>query len=85
VGLSYILFILIQSIKAPCDFLVSEYEISTLVGIKVKHVLCKIVPAGELKAILSMVTGLEQREQRLLFRGKEREDGESATTSTWLV
>jgi hypothetical protein len=30
--------------------------------------------AGELKVILSMVTGLEPREQRLLFRGKERED-----------
>lgn len=29
---------------------------------------------GELKAVLSMVTGLEPREQRLLFRGKERED-----------
>ncbi|GJM85443.1 hypothetical protein PR202_ga01889 [Eleusine coracana subsp. coracana] len=29
---------------------------------------------GELKVILSMVTGLEPREQRLLFRGKERED-----------
>ncbi|KAM0873178.1 hypothetical protein ACQ4PT_038220 [Festuca glaucescens] len=31
---------------------------------------------GELKVILSMVTGLEPREQRLLFRGKEREDGD---------
>uniref|UniRef100_A0A0D9W6C2 Ubiquitin-like domain-containing protein n=1 Tax=Leersia perrieri TaxID=77586 RepID=A0A0D9W6C2_9ORYZ len=31
---------------------------------------------GELKAILSMVTGLEPREQRLLFRGKEREDSD---------
>uniref|UniRef100_A0A0E0K1Z0 Ubiquitin-like domain-containing protein n=1 Tax=Oryza punctata TaxID=4537 RepID=A0A0E0K1Z0_ORYPU len=29
---------------------------------------------GELKVRLSMVTGLEPREQRLLFRGKERED-----------
>ncbi|PAN06857.1 hypothetical protein PAHAL_1G293200 [Panicum hallii] len=29
---------------------------------------------GELKLMLSMVTGLEPREQRLLFRGKERED-----------
>ncbi|CAN6268295.1 unnamed protein product [Urochloa humidicola] len=29
---------------------------------------------GELKVVLSMVTGLEPREQRLLFRGKERED-----------
>ncbi|KAL5211873.1 hypothetical protein ABZP36_022720 [Zizania latifolia] len=29
---------------------------------------------GELKVMLSMVTGLEPREQRLLFRGKERED-----------
>ncbi|KAL5207327.1 hypothetical protein ABZP36_031762 [Zizania latifolia] len=31
---------------------------------------------GELKVILSMVTGLEPREQRLLFRGKEREDAD---------
>ncbi|KAI8541384.1 hypothetical protein RHMOL_Rhmol08G0055900 [Rhododendron molle] len=31
---------------------------------------------GELKMILSMVTNLEPREQRLLFKGKEREDGE---------
>ncbi|XP_006647458.1 BAG family molecular chaperone regulator 1-like [Oryza brachyantha] len=31
---------------------------------------------GELKVRLSMVTGLEPREQRLLFRGKEREDGD---------
>jgi hypothetical protein len=30
--------------------------------------------AGELKVILTMATGLEPREQRLLFRGKERED-----------
>uniref|UniRef100_A0A0D9VHV0 Ubiquitin-like domain-containing protein n=1 Tax=Leersia perrieri TaxID=77586 RepID=A0A0D9VHV0_9ORYZ len=29
---------------------------------------------GELKVRLSIVTGLEPREQRLLFRGKERED-----------
>ena len=26
--------------------------------------------------ILALVTGLEPREQRLLFKGKEREDGE---------
>jgi len=32
--------------------------------------------AGELKAVLSMATGLEPREQRLLFRGKEREDSD---------
>ncbi|KAJ7970724.1 BAG family molecular chaperone regulator 2 [Quillaja saponaria] len=31
---------------------------------------------GELKMILSLVTKLETREQRLLFKGKEREDGE---------
>lgn len=31
---------------------------------------------GELKMVVSMVTGLEPREQRLLFRGKEREDGD---------
>ncbi|KAK4804248.1 hypothetical protein SAY86_004065 [Trapa natans] len=31
---------------------------------------------GELKMVLSMVTSLEPREQRLLFRGKEREDTE---------
>lgn len=31
---------------------------------------------GELKMILSLVTSLEPREQRLLFKGKEREDGE---------
>ncbi|KAF8703500.1 hypothetical protein HU200_032308 [Digitaria exilis] len=31
---------------------------------------------GELKVVLSMVTGLEPREQRLLFRGKEREDSD---------
>uniref|UniRef100_A0A1D1Z574 BAG family molecular chaperone regulator 2 n=1 Tax=Anthurium amnicola TaxID=1678845 RepID=A0A1D1Z574_9ARAE len=29
---------------------------------------------GELKVVLSMVTGMEARAQRLLFRGKERED-----------
>ncbi|EES05371.1 hypothetical protein BDA96_04G216900 [Sorghum bicolor] len=29
---------------------------------------------GELKVMLSMITGLEPREQRLLFRGKERDD-----------
>ncbi|KAK1438796.1 hypothetical protein QVD17_04607 [Tagetes erecta] len=29
---------------------------------------------GELKMILSVVTGLEPKEQRLLFKGKERED-----------
>lgn len=32
--------------------------------------------SGELKMILSLVTGLEPREQRLLFKGKEREDSE---------
>jgi len=32
--------------------------------------------AGELKVVLSMVTGLEPQEQRLLFRGKEREDSD---------
>ncbi|XP_062224823.1 BAG family molecular chaperone regulator 1-like [Phragmites australis] len=31
---------------------------------------------GELKVVLSMVTGLEPQEQRLLFRGKEREDSD---------
>lgn len=31
---------------------------------------------GELKMILSMVTGLEAKEQRLLFKGKERDDCE---------
>ncbi|KAL4378426.1 hypothetical protein GQ457_02G012200 [Hibiscus cannabinus] len=31
---------------------------------------------GELKMILSMVTSLEAREQRLVFKGKEREDEE---------
>ncbi|KDP46364.1 hypothetical protein JCGZ_10204 [Jatropha curcas] len=31
---------------------------------------------GELKMILSLVTGMEPREQRLLFKGKEREDSE---------
>ncbi|XP_059294988.1 BAG family molecular chaperone regulator 3-like [Lycium ferocissimum] len=31
---------------------------------------------GELKMMLSMVTGLEAKEQRLLYRGKEREDYE---------
>ncbi|KAI3970356.1 hypothetical protein MKX01_024003 [Papaver californicum] len=31
---------------------------------------------GELKMVLSMVTNLEAREQRLLYRGKEREDTE---------
>nr|GEV10800.1 hypothetical protein [Tanacetum cinerariifolium] len=31
---------------------------------------------GELKMILSMVTSLEAKEQRLLFKGKERDDGE---------
>ncbi|XP_034707655.1 BAG family molecular chaperone regulator 1 [Vitis riparia] len=31
---------------------------------------------GELKMILSLVIGLEPREQRLLFKGKEREDSE---------
>ncbi|XP_024975796.1 BAG family molecular chaperone regulator 2-like [Cynara cardunculus var. scolymus] len=31
---------------------------------------------GELKMILSMVTNLEPKEQRLLFKGKEREDDE---------
>ncbi|KAK6913039.1 Ubiquitin-like domain [Dillenia turbinata] len=31
---------------------------------------------GELKMILSLVTNLEPREQRVLFKGKEREDGE---------
>ncbi|KAH7851340.1 hypothetical protein Vadar_010101 [Vaccinium darrowii] len=31
---------------------------------------------GELKMTLSMVTNLEPKEQRLLFKGKEREDSE---------
>ncbi|GMN42647.1 hypothetical protein TIFTF001_011852 [Ficus carica] len=31
---------------------------------------------GELKMILSLMTGLEPKEQRLLFKGKERDDGE---------
>ena len=35
-----------------------------------------LVSAGELKIILSLVTSLEPREQRLLFKGKEREDSE---------
>ncbi|KAH7681520.1 Ubiquitin-like protein [Dioscorea alata] len=29
---------------------------------------------GELKVVLSLVTGLEPRAQRILYRGKERED-----------
>jgi hypothetical protein len=32
--------------------------------------------AGELKVLLAMATGLQPREQRLLFRGKEREDSD---------
>lgn len=32
--------------------------------------------SGELKMILSLVTGMEPKEQRVLFKGKEREDGE---------
>ncbi|ESQ41401.1 hypothetical protein EUTSA_v10014879mg [Eutrema salsugineum] len=31
---------------------------------------------GELKMVLSLVTGLEPKQQRLLFKGKEREDDE---------
>nr|CAD1837148.1 unnamed protein product [Ananas comosus var. bracteatus] len=31
---------------------------------------------GEMKEALSMLTGLEPREQRLVFKGKEREDGD---------
>ncbi|KAM7506560.1 hypothetical protein LguiA_017013 [Lonicera macranthoides] len=31
---------------------------------------------GELKMMLSIVTSLEPKEQRLLYKGKEREDGE---------
>lgn len=31
---------------------------------------------GELKTILSLITNLEPREQRLLFKGKERDDKE---------
>ncbi|XP_050380561.1 BAG family molecular chaperone regulator 1 [Argentina anserina] len=31
---------------------------------------------GELKMILSLVTGMEAIEQRLLYKGKERDDGE---------
>ncbi|KAJ0972825.1 hypothetical protein J5N97_020784 [Dioscorea zingiberensis] len=31
---------------------------------------------GELKMVLSLVTGLEPRAQRILFKGKEREDGD---------
>ncbi|OVA20522.1 Ubiquitin domain [Macleaya cordata] len=31
---------------------------------------------GELKLIVSLVTSLEPREQRVLFKGKEREDGD---------
>lgn len=37
---------------------------------------CFSFSIGELKMILSMVTSLEPKEQRLLFKGKEREDGE---------
>ena len=37
-----------------------------------KKVVCQF--PGELKVMLSMATGLQPREQRLLFRGKERED-----------
>ncbi|KAJ0558009.1 putative Ubiquitin-like domain-containing protein [Helianthus annuus] len=31
---------------------------------------------GEMKIILSMVTGMKPKEQRVLFKGKEREDVE---------
>ncbi|KAH0465596.1 hypothetical protein IEQ34_005699 [Dendrobium chrysotoxum] len=31
---------------------------------------------GELKVMVAMETGLEPREQRLLFKGKEKEDGD---------
>nr|XP_043635067.1 BAG family molecular chaperone regulator 2-like [Erigeron canadensis] len=31
---------------------------------------------GEMKMVLSMVTGMEPKEQRILFKGKEREDVE---------
>ncbi|KAM0068346.1 putative Ubiquitin-like domain-containing protein [Helianthus debilis subsp. tardiflorus] len=31
---------------------------------------------GEMKILLSMVTGMEPKEQRVLFKGKEREDVE---------
>ncbi|XP_022554373.1 BAG family molecular chaperone regulator 2 isoform X3 [Brassica napus] len=33
-------------------------------------------PGGELKMVLSLLTGLEPKQQRLLFKGKEREDDE---------
>ncbi|OAY73460.1 BAG family molecular chaperone regulator 2 [Ananas comosus] len=32
--------------------------------------------SSEMKEALSMLTGLEPREQRLVFKGKEREDGD---------
>ena len=31
---------------------------------------------GELKMVLALLTGLEPKQQRLLFKGKEREDDE---------
>ncbi|KAK9067338.1 hypothetical protein SSX86_014664 [Deinandra increscens subsp. villosa] len=38
--------------------------------------ICATSTFGELKMILSTVASLEAKEQRLLFKGKEREDGE---------
>ncbi|WOL18649.1 BAG family molecular chaperone regulator 4 [Canna indica] len=55
----------------------------TLIKIKVSHESYQhelSIPAqstiGELKKVLAQATGLEPREQRLLFRGKEKEDYE---------
>lgn len=43
-------------------------------GRHLKIIFC--VLAGELKRAVSLATGLEPREQRLLFKGKEREDSD---------
>lgn len=72
----------------PGGMLVQKREVGVdpsgpMINIKVSHDSCHYdigVPAqstfGELKKVLVLDTGLEPKEQRLLFRGKEKEDHE---------
>ncbi|PKU61841.1 BAG family molecular chaperone regulator 1-like isoform X1 [Dendrobium catenatum] len=73
----------------PCGLLVQKREaigadeskaminVRVSTGLRWLHIsISATATFGELKVIVSMETGLEPREQRLLFKGKEKEDGD---------
>ena len=71
---------LVQKRRSPDDDLVETVlvRVSTADGEYWQHDVSidATVTFGDLKVILSLATGLWPREQRLLYRGRERDDGD---------